>query len=383
MTKVDGDWITAPATQAVFDVLEGAGHRAYFVGGCVRDALAGHPVKDIDISTDARPETVMTLGEAAGLKAVPTGIDHGTVTLVSSDIPHEVTTFRRDVETDGRRAVVAFSDDIREDAERRDFTMNALYAARNGDVIDPVGHGVEDLRAGRVVFVGDAEARIREDFLRILRYFRFLGRFGSAGPDAETLAAIGANLGGIDTLAAERVGHEMKRILALPDPGPSVATMASTGVLLRVLPGADHKWLPVLIDQEDRNGFQPSALRRLAVLGGEDVAERLRLSRTEAKALSILRDHIGSDTGIGEIAYREGREVALDVALLRGALGGFGLAPGAIAEAEAGAVAEMPVAAADLMPALEGPALGERLRALEEAWIASGFQLTKDALLKD
>ena len=383
MTRISGDWLDRPETRAVFDALEGAGHRAFFVGGCVRDALAGHPVKDIDISTDARPEAVMALGEGAGMKAVPTGIDHGTVTLVSGAIPHEVTTFRRDVETDGRRAVVAYSDDIREDAERRDFTMNALYAYRNGEVLDPVNTGVDDLHAGRVVFVGEAEARIREDYLRILRYFRFLARFGSAGPDPDTLAAIGANLAGIDTLAAERVGHEVKRLLALPDPGPSVATMATAGVLARVLPGADHRWIPVLIDIEDRNGIPADAMRRLACLGGEDPANRLRLSRTEAKSLHLMRDQLGSVAGIPEIAYRHGRDAAMNVALLRGALGGMGLAPDALAEADAGAAARFPLRAGDLMPACEGPALGARLKELESRWIASGFQLTKDELLKD
>lgn len=383
MTRLTGDWMRRPETVAVLDALERAGHAAYFVGGCVRDALAGLPVKDIDIATDARPERVMDLAHAAGLKPVPTGVDHGTVTVVSGDLPHEVTTFRRDVETDGRRAVVDYSDDIVEDALRRDLTINALYAERDGTVVDPLGSGVADLAAGRVRFVGDAAERIREDYLRILRYFRFLARFGADGPDPDALAAIGENLGGIETLSAERLGHEMRSLLSLGNPAPAVAIMAGAGVLGRVLPGAEATWLPVLVHLETETGTAPDAIRRLAAIGGHGAEDRLRLSRAEARRLARLCEVIGSDRGIAEIAYREGFEAARDAALLRGALGGDGLQPGALEKARSGADARFPVAAADLMPELAGPALGEKLRALEARWIESGFRLKRDDLLKD
>jgi len=179
MTRIDEAWLTEPATQQVCRALTEGGAQALFVGGCVRNALLGAPVSDIDITTDAHPERVMALAAAAGIKAVPTGIAHGTVTLVANSIPHEVTTFRRDVETDGRRAVVAFSDSIHEDAARRDFTMNALYARPDGTVLDPLD-GLPDLQARRVRFIGDATDRIREDYLRSLRYFRFHAWYGDA-----------------------------------------------------------------------------------------------------------------------------------------------------------------------------------------------------------
>jgi poly(A) polymerase len=184
--RITGDWLAQPGTQALCGALEAAGYRALFVGGCVRNALLGVSVADVDIATDARPETVTRLAEAAGLRVVPTGIEHGTVTVIAGGVPHEVTTFRRDVETDGRRAVVAFAQDVAEDAARRDFTMNALYADLRGNVIDPLS-GLPDLVARRLRFVGDAHQRIREDYLRILRFFRFHAHYGDPdqGMDAE------------------------------------------------------------------------------------------------------------------------------------------------------------------------------------------------------
>ena len=267
--KISGPWLENPATQAVCAAFSAQGHLALFVGGCVRNALLDTPVADIDIATDALPKTVSEIAENAGFKVIPTGIEHGTVTVVAGGIPHEVTTFRRDVETDGRRAVVAFATRIEDDAMRRDFTMNALYAQADGTVIDPLG-GLPDLLARRLRFVGDAEARIREDYLRILRFFRFHGWYGdaTAGIDPEGLAACAALSAGIETLSPERVGAEMRKLLAAPDPGPSLAAMGQAGILLRVLPGADVRALPVLVHlEQDR---PPHWLRRLAVLGGAD-----------------------------------------------------------------------------------------------------------------
>ena len=216
--KIAGEWIEAAHVQQVLHMLTDAGHQAFLVGGCVRNALLGQPVADIDISTDAMPERVVALAGATGLKAVPTGIEHGTITVVAEGVGHEITTFRRDVETDGRRAVVAFSTRIEDDAARRDFTMNALYADATGAVVDPMG-GLADLWARRVRFVGDADERIREDLLRILRLFRFHAWYGDPeeGLDADGLAACAANSAGIETLSRERIGHEMRRLLAAPD----------------------------------------------------------------------------------------------------------------------------------------------------------------------
>ncbi|MCA0920299.1 CCA tRNA nucleotidyltransferase [Pseudooceanicola nanhaiensis] len=363
-------------------MLTAAGHQAYFVGGCVRNALLGQPVDDIDISTDARPERVMDLAAQAGLKAVPTGIDHGTITVVSGHIPHEITTFRKDVETDGRRAVVAFSDDLHDDALRRDFTMNALYADALGEVTDPVA-GLADLTRGHVRFIEDPDRRIREDYLRILRFFRFYAWYGapSTGADPDALGAIAANLDGLAQLSRERVGKEMLKLLAAKDPGMALSSMQITGVLSRLLPGAEARMIPVLVHMEEATGTAPEPLRRLAVLGGDEVAERLRLSRKDAQRLEQTRDAVQEMTAVGEVGYRWGAEIARDVVLIQAVLSEHPLSAQDLAAGAQGAGAVFPLKAADLMPAYGGPALGRMLKQLEAAWIASGFTLDRAALL--
>ena len=239
----DQPWLAAPETRAVIAALEAAGGAgsARFVGGCVRNALIGAPVDDIDIATVLTPEAVVAAVTAAGLKAHPTGLAHGTVTVVSRGVPHEVTTLRRDVSTDGRNATVAFTTDWAEDAGRRDFRLNALYADADGEIFDPTGQGVEDALSGRIVFVGDPEIRIREDYLRILRFFRFHAWYGRGPADAQGLKACAELKDGMTRLSAERVSKELLKLLAAPDPAPAVRLMAETGVLDRVLP--DHAGL--------------------------------------------------------------------------------------------------------------------------------------------
>ena len=378
--KLSGDWIEADHVQQVLEMLEAGGHQGLLVGGCVRNALLGQAVSDIDISTDARPERVLELASAAGLRAVPTGIDHGTVTVIADHQPHEITTFRRDVETFGRHAVVAFSDRIEEDAARRDFTMNALYARADGQVLDPLGSGLADLAARHVRFVGHPEDRIREDYLRILRFFRFTAWYGdpSEGPDPDGLAACAEHALGTEGLSRERLGGELKKMLSAPDPAPAVGAMQATGVLGHVLPGAEARALAPLVHLE--GAMPPDPIRRLAVLGGEDVAERLRLSRAEARRLELLR--IALDEGVPEVlGYRLGADEGANAVLIRAALIGTEPRAGWQAAVARGAAAQFPVAAADLMPALSGAALGARLKQLEEAWIASGFRATRDELL--
>ena len=225
-------WMTAKATVAVFDALEAAGGPdcARFVGGCVRNALIGAPIADIDVATQLTPDTVTKALRAGGVRTIPTGVEHGTVTAVFEHQPFEVTTLRRDVETDGRRAVVAFTTDWREDAMRRDFTLNSLYARRDGAIYDPTGHGVADALAGRIVFVGDAEQRLREDYLRSLRFFRFLAWYGSGPADAEALAACEDARAQLSTLSAERVSKELLKLLEADDPREATGLMARAGV---------------------------------------------------------------------------------------------------------------------------------------------------------
>lgn len=378
LTPAQAPWLSDPVAQKVCRLIADAGYQILFVGGCVRNAVLGAPISDIDLSTDARPERVLELAEDAGLKAIPTGIAHGTVTIVSDGTPYEVTTFRRDVATDGRRAVVAFADDVAEDAMRRDFTMNALYARPDGVIVDPLG-GLPDAHARHVRFIGRPEDRIREDYLRILRYFRFFGTYGDpeAGPDPDALAAIAALSDGISTLSAERIGAEMLKILAIPDPCTALAAMQHSGVLARVMPGADLTFLFPLIALED----EPDVIRRLTAMGGEDVANRLRLSRSDARARDTLHEAMGQDTPLEILGYRHGRGVATSIALLNAAIANQ-RPPADLQERIAfGADQVFPVAASDLPDGITGKAIGEKLRALESQWLTSGMTLTKAELL--
>lgn len=380
--RIDADWLAAAPTQGVLGMLTEAGHQAFAVGGCVRNTLIGFPVSDIDIATSASPEQVTELAGQAGYRAVPTGVEHGTVTVVADGRPLEVTTFRRDVETDGRRAVVAFTDKLEEDARRRDFTINALYVDAEGDVHDPLG-GLDDIGARRVRFVGDPAARIREDYLRSLRFFRFHAWYADPGGgfDAEALSAIAENLDGVERLASERIGAEMKKLLAAPDPAPALAAMQSVGLLAVVLPGADPGLIAPLVALE--SGAQQAAdpIRRLAALGGEDPATRLRLSRAEARSLGILTQETAGSAGLAEIAWRHGAATAWNVCLLRHTIAARPIPEAAAAEIARGAAATFPVKARDLLPELEGPELGRMLKRLERDWIDSDFRLDRVDLL--
>ncbi len=382
--KIGGDWLTHSGTQALCAVLTASGYRALFVGGCVRNAILGEPVADVDLSTDALPAIVTQLAEAAGFKVVPTGIDHGTVTVIAHGRPHEVTTFRRDVETDGRRAVVAFSTRIEDDAQRRDLTMNALYADAGGQVIDPLG-GLPDTLARRVRFVGDPEIRIREDYLRILRFFRFHARYGDpeGGLDPEGLAACAVLADGLSHVSRERIGAEMRKLLSAPDPAPAVAAMAQSGVLAQVLPGAETRALAPLVHLESdlpRHLLPRHWLRRLAVLGGN--ADGLRMSRQEETDLTRIRDHIGAGFGPAPLGWLLKADLAEDTLLARAAILETPLPADWQADVARGAASIFPVLAADLMPALQGPALGERLKSLQNRWLQSDLRLTKADLLQ-
>ncbi len=375
-------WLADPDGQAVCAALVAQGHQALFVGGCVRNALLGLPDSDVDIATDALPEQTMQVAVNAGFKAVPTGIDHGTITVVANDKPYEITTFRRDVATDGRRAVVAFSKDIRDDALRRDFTMNALYATPEGRVVDPLA-GLPDLQARRIRFIEDADARIREDYLRTLRFFRFFAWYAAdqQGFDPVAVDVIARNLDGLGTLSAERIGQEMRKLLAAPDPSFALAGMRNTGVLNTILPGADDKQIGLIVHFEQALGLGTDWQTRLVALGGEDVPQKLRLSRVEAKSQDILRSALEQMTAPTEVAYRHGQQLGVSTLLLRSAIAEMPPTPQEIAQLEQAAQATFPVSAADLMPEVEGPALGARLKALEQKWIASGFVLKKSELL--
>ena len=375
-------WLNDPKVARVCTAIEAGGYDIFFVGGCVRNVVLDEVASDIDMSTNAPPETVMKLAKDAGLKAIPTGIDHGTVTVISSGTPFEITTFRQDVETDGRRAVVAFSNDIIDDARRRDFTMNALYARPDGSIVDPLG-GIQDVLDRRVRFIEDADQRIREDYLRTLRFFRFSAWYGAIdqGFDPDALHAISSNLDGLETLSAERVGMEMVKLLNATDPAVAVAVMRQTGVLNVVLQGVDDTWLAPLIHVESLWDLSPDPIRRLAALGGTGVEIALRLSKVQARLLMQYRDGIGSMAGAGELGYRLGMDVAKGVVALRCAYSGSPPVNEMLDRVVVGSAAKFPIKASDLKNMFSGPALGKRLKELEAEWIASNFTKTKEQLL--
>lgn len=400
-------WFRDPALQRILTLLNEDGGEARVAGGAVRNALMGLPVADVDIATTLAPETVIERAKAAGIKSVPTGIEHGTVTLVLDGHGFEVTTLRRDVETDGRRAKVAFGTDWKEDADRRDLTINALYADRHGEVIDLIG-GLADIESRTVRFIGDAATRIAEDYLRILRFFRFFAYYGSGRPDAEGLKACARARDALATLSAERIWAELKKLLAAPDPARALLWMRQAGVLSAILPESE-KWgidaVHGLVATEKALGWSPDHILRLAAIvppdAGrlENLAKRLRLANAEAARLDLWArtpsppDEV-TDVGFDRLLYRHGREgtvmrVKLALASARTAAEGDPLAMRKSARlsvlldrAERYRKPSFPLTGADVLAAgvEPGKKVGEILKSLENLWVERNFSLDRAAL---
>lgn len=387
-------WLAAPATRAVMGALEAVlpgGSR--FVGGCVRNTLRGQPADDVDIATQLTPPQVIGALDAAGIRAIATGLEHGTITAVADSRPFEITTLRRDVETDGRRAVVAFTEDWAEDAARRDFRLNAIYAAANGELHEIIPGSIDDAVGGRVIFIGDGDQRLREDYLRILRFYRFNAWYG-AGIDPDGQAACTRQREGLAKIAAERIWKELKRTLAAPDPSSAMAAMEDAGVLDAALPGASASLLPGLVMAEASAGLGADPMRRLMALlprrrtETAAAATRLRVSNEESARLAGWSDpampHVlgAGEAAMAEAFYRFGPAAVLDRAAIEAASG----APGDLADLAKRAGQwvrpKFPLGGHDALAAgLAGPNVGARLAALEEDWIASGFTLTRSVLV--
>lgn len=384
-------WMRDTRTRNVMRALVQEGGEARFVGGAVRNALIGAPVADVDIATPLVPEEVVRRLQAAGIQAVPTGIEHGTVTAILDKTPFEVTTLRRDVTTDGRRATVAFTTDWKEDAGRRDFTMNALYADEKGEVFDYFG-GVDDLRAGRVRFIGDARARIREDYLRILRLFRFHAWYGKGEIDSEALAACVAEKSGIRNLSSERIQKEMLRLLEAKDPLPALTAMEAAGILDEIVSGASVARLRILVAIERAHDSLPEAILRLASLMPDlDVAmafaKRLRLSNSDRNRLMAAvhgQSLLEENTPLAWL-YRMGASGFRDAVMLRWAGDENDSARWREMESlsRTWTPPEFPLTGDDVksfgIP--EGPEVGRLLEVLEDEWIAEGFKPGREELL--
>ncbi len=384
-------WLAAPSVQAIFAALGRDGDSVRIVGGAVRNALMGRPVEELDFATTAPPETVAARAKAAGIKPVPTGIEHGTLTLVHGGVGYQVTTLREDVETDGRHAVVRFGRDWKADAERRDFTVNALSVDGEGTIHDPLG-GYPDIQAGRVRFIGEADRRIAEDRLRILRFFRFHAEYGRGPLDAEGLVAATRGRDGLRALSAERVGQEMRRLVVAARAVETVATMQEHGILPVILAGIGYlAAFARLAGFEAAVGANPDPALRLAVLGcriGEDVArltERLRLSNAQrdlmvgalaaASAFAPLPDMRASRACLYRLqptAYRDGIAVAFAWST---AAANDSAWRDRYTLADRWPVPRFPLSGRDVHDfGAYGPAVGSLLRAAEAWWIEQDFR---------
>lgn len=392
------EWLKRRETRAVFEALSLDGVETRAVGGAVRNALLGLPVTDIDLATTAEPEQVVALAEKAGLKTVPTGIDHGTVTVIAGNVPFEVTTLRRDVETFGRHAKIAYTTSWEEDAKRRDFTLNALYVGQDGKVFDPLG-GLADLASGHVRFIGEAEDRIKEDFLRILRFFRLHAYYGKGEMDPAGLKASVKLRAGLEQLSAERVGGELKRILVAPEARRAVAALYDYGLLTALLAGVPRLGrFEKLVAIEDANGLAPNAALRLTALAifvKEDLprlGQRLRLSNAEQAVLALgVREGRGPDlpeeAAAKETLYRLGPSAYQSYVLLAWADSGVGPENEswrhALTLPDRWQAPCFPLGGRDVMALgeLKGPEIGAVLKRLEQDWIETGFGLDREELL--
>ena len=401
------DWFEKPALKRIFTLLNADGGEVRIVGGAVRNALMDLPVVDVDMATTLTPDVVVQRAKAAGIKAVPTGIEHGTVTLVIDGEGFEVTTLRRDVETNGRHAQVAFGTDWQTDAERRDLTINALYADEKGEIIDLID-GLPDVETRTVRFIGDAAMRISEDYLRILRFFRFFAHYGSGRPDADGLRASARAKDKLGTLSAERVWSELKKLLSARDPSRALLWMRQSGVLAEILPETE-KWgidaIHGLVATEQSLGWAVDPMLRLAAIVPPDkerlaaLATRLRLSKAEAGYLANwasapVIDPEMKETALDRLLYREGVEgvktrLKLALASARADLSAGDAAMQKVARlstlltrAEKFKKPGFPLSGADVMAAgvESGPKVGEVLKSLEEKWIDVNFSLDRAAL---
>lgn len=402
------EWLKSPPLRALFDALNRDGGEARVVGGAVRNSLLGTKVSDVDLATTHLPQDTMRLAKDAGFKPVPTGIEHGTVTVVVRGRPFEVTTLRTDIETNGRHAKVVFGTDWQKDAERRDFTINALYAKADGTIVDHVG-GLADIETRTLRFIGDAEARIREDYLRILRFFRFFAWYGSGRPEADGLRASARLKDGLNQLSAERVWVELKKLLSASDPSRALLWMRQSGVLSVILPESE-KWgidaIHSLVRTEQELDWPTDALLRLESMVPPDAArvsemgKRLKMSNAERARLEawarqdVVKSEL-SEYALKKLLYRSSKQAVLDRVMLGYAAARGEAAMNDEAMIKVGAFSRLletaqnyeaplfPVTGADLltMGIEKGPKLGKILKELEAIWIESNFSLDKEELL--
>jgi len=391
-------WMTEPALRSIMAAIRKAGGEARFVGGAVRDALLGREADEVDLAVNMPPQKVIQVLKAAGIQAIPTGLAHGTVTAVSDHKGYEITTLRRDVETDGRHAQVSFVGDWKTDASRRDFTINAIYADETGKLYDYFG-GLKDLRSGTVRFIGDPCQRIHEDVLRILRFFRFFAWYGKGAVNRDAFESCKKLAPLLKGLSAERVWKEIKRILLAPDPIPVLRLMIKAHVLQRAVPRARALGkLEKMVRLEQKNGLNPCHLRRLAALlndgsaNADFLARKLKFSNMETKRFKDMIMLSGKIRGkkltrefLRRLLYQAGRETVRDGVLLSAAKGKTAGLPKALAVIDAWENPFFPVQGKDVVRLgfKPGPQIGRIVRAVESWWCGKDFRPEREACLEE
>ena len=380
--RLENNWLNQSSSQFLPKIFSDYGHQALFVGGCVRNSILNMPVIDIDMATDALPETIIKISKEHNFKFIPTGLEHGTITLIIDNISYQITTFRSDITNDGRHAKVEFTTSLLLDASRRDFTINALYCDGYGKIIDPL-NALDDLNNRVIKFIGDPNKRIAEDHLRILRFFRFQAIYGNKmlKIDLHALEACREHKAKLGTLSRERITSELHKLLLSDDPIRTMTKMIDTGVLNELIKNCKISSFISYIEAEKKYKIKINWLGRLLSLHGTNIEEVLAFSRQELKMIKYTKRAIKKNVPIFEFSYYNGMEYGIIYLLLQHGSKKTALSKILINKVSAIMTKKFPVTAKDLMPRLKGKKLGDELKRLEIQWIKSDFTLNKNQLL--
>ena len=380
--KLKNNWLNQSSSQFLTKVFRDYGYQALFVGGCVRNSILNIPVVDIDMATDAFPEAIIKISKEHNIKFIPTGIEHGTITLIIDKIAYQITTFRSDITNDGRHAKVKFTTSLLLDASRRDLTINALYCDGYGQILDPL-NALEDLNNNIIRFIGDSNKRITEDYLRILRFFRFQAIYGNKmlEIDSSALAACQEHKNKLATLSKERITSELHKLLLSDNPVRTMRKMIDTGVLNQIIKNCKISSFVSYIDAEKKYKIKINWLGRLLSLHGKNIEEVLTFSRQELKMIKYIKRSMEENASVFEFSYYNGTEYGIIYLLLQNGRKKIALSKKLINNVSLIMTKKFPVTAKDLMPKLKGKKLGDELKRLETQWIKSDFTLSKNQLL--
>ena len=377
-------WLRNPSAQKLSKLYKSFGYQVLFVGGCVRNTILKMPVTDIDLATDAQPEEIIKIAKENNIRFVPTGLAHGTITLIIDNKNYQITTFRTDFDHDGRYAKVEFTESLLLDASRRDLTINALYCNHVGEVIDPL-NGLDDIKKQKIKFIGNPNERIKEDNLRILRFFRFQAIYGNKNFEIDSIAleACHNHKSKLAALSKERITSELRKILSAPNPLEVIIKMNETGVLNELFQKVSIDSLEAYLKTEEKFKININWLGRLLSLQVTQEEESLKLTRCEFKFLKQTKSAIENQIHVLEFSYYNGVENGKIYSILQNFRHNIILSKNLLNQINSLATKKFPITAKDLMPEIRGKKLGEALRSLEDRWIKSNFTLSKKELLAE